>query len=99
MLQTGADTDFAGRFYGALRTVFALAIPLSAIGYVVGIPRLAGAAIYDEQFLSLLLGLCLALAFLARTGGGGCPPGSGSLVRCRCSRRQPCGLPVYGVGL
>jgi len=76
MLQTGADTDFAGRLYGALRTVFALAIPLSAIGYVVGIPRLAGAAIYDEQFLSLLLGLCLALAFLARTGRGDVRRGS-----------------------
>ncbi|QGZ36602.1 TRAP transporter permease [Stappia indica] len=62
---TGVDRLFAG-----LRTAFAVSIPLLAVGFCLDGPRRLGYVIYDEQFLALLVGLCLALVFLS-TGARG----------------------------
>ena len=58
--RTGVDRLFAG-----LRTAFAVSIPLLAVGFCLDAPRRLGYVIYDEQFLALLVGLCLALVFLS----------------------------------
>lgn len=60
----------ATRIFSALTTILAIAIPLTAVGSALGFSRALGLALYDEQFLSFLLGLCLALVFISRNTDG-----------------------------
>lgn len=47
-----------------VRILLAYMLPLLAFAFILGVPRLIGLSLYDEQFLASILAVALALAFL-----------------------------------
>ncbi|WP_018699545.1 TRAP transporter permease [Amorphus coralli] len=56
--------SLAARLIVGLRTAFALALPLLAFAFILGLQRELGLSLYDEQFLAAMLAIAIALAFL-----------------------------------
>ncbi len=67
---TSAPARDAGAF-GRLRNGLAFALTLAAVLFAADVPARLGWSFYTEQFLALVLGLALAIAFLDRRGPDG----------------------------
>jgi TRAP transporter 4TM/12TM fusion protein len=55
----------ANPIHKALVAAFGVALTLACLGWVAGVPYFLGTAFYQEQFLAIVLGLALALAYNA----------------------------------
>ncbi len=66
----GRDASARSNPVGALASGLAVAIVLIAAAWSLDVPRMLGVAFYPAQFLSLVLGLSVAVAFLTRSRHG-----------------------------
>ncbi len=66
----GRDASARSNPVGALASGLAVAIVLIAAAWSLDVPRMLGVAFYPAQFLSLVLGLSIAVAFLTRSRQG-----------------------------
>jgi TRAP transporter 4TM/12TM fusion protein len=62
----GTGQGGVGRLAGLMASALGAAMTLAVIGYTLNLPRALGLGLFTEQFLAFILGMGLAVAFLAK---------------------------------